>query len=325
MLLRSLSICLLLAAAGGCSRERTSVAVDAALLTQVPPDSIAVGALRVKALRDTAAWKLLLQQPSVNAAFDRMAKETSFDPRKDLWELLWSTDGKETLVYARGEFAPMGLEPKIEGEGIQRLNYKGAMLLGNEEQAVWFVNSSTGIFGDTTRLRALIDARDAKQAGPSQAIRDKINALPPNTHIWLVADAAALPNPDRLTGDKKGKDSPASGMAANFLANLPKLLSTVKMVTVQTTLVDGIAMDMTAFCDGEPGAKQVHDSLRGIVGLARIVLPARERAAMMPLLDSIEVTQKQSDATLRARLTVEQFENLHASLTRKSGGAKAAD
>ena len=46
-----LSLVVLLAVAVSCSRERTSVAVDAALLTQVPADSVIVGAMRVKALR----------------------------------------------------------------------------------------------------------------------------------------------------------------------------------------------------------------------------------------------------------------------------------
>src|SRR5215212_2528782 len=118
----------LLLLAAGWSRERAAVAVDAALLTQVPGDTIALGAMRVKALRQTAAWKRLLEQPGVNAQLDKLAAETSFDARKDLWEILWSTNGKETLVYARGEFAPMGLEPRIEREGVQRMNYKGSML-----------------------------------------------------------------------------------------------------------------------------------------------------------------------------------------------------
>ena len=52
-----MSLVVLLAVAVSCSRERTSVAVDAALLTQVPADSVIVGAMRVKALRGTAAWK----------------------------------------------------------------------------------------------------------------------------------------------------------------------------------------------------------------------------------------------------------------------------
>lgn len=317
MLIRWSPIFLLLAV--GCSRERTSVAVDAALLTQVPGDTVALGAMRVKALRETAAWKKLLEQPGVNAQLDNLAEETSFDPRKDLWEILWSTNGKDGLVYARGEFAPMGLEPKFQREGVQRMNYKGSMLLGNEESAVWFVNSSTGIFGQTAKIRELIDSRDAAKPGPSAALRERIAAFPPNAHFWVVADAAALPKMPAMDDASQG------GMAMNFLQNLPKLMQSVKMVTMHASLVDGMAMEVTAFCDSETGARQVHDSLKGIVGLSRIALPEKQRTALLPLLDAVEVGQKQNEATLRARLTVQQFENMQGLLLPVPPKTKAAD
>ena len=290
----------------GCSRQRTSVAVDAALLTQVPGDTVALGAMRVKALRGTAAWKKLLEQKSVNEQFDKLAAETSFDPRKDLWEVLWSTDGKEQLIYARGEFAPMGLEPKIEREGIQRLNYKGQMLLGNEENAVWFVNSSTGIFGHTAKLRQMIDTRDQRKPGPGEAFRERIAAIPPDAHFWMVADAAAMPKP------KPPEPGEGGGMAMNLMQNLPKLLQSVRMMTMQVSLTDGLALQWTTACGDEAGARQVHDSLKGVVGLARMGVPAEQRGVLMPLLDAIEVTRKETETTLRARMTVEQFENLSA-------------
>ncbi len=312
MLFRWPLIVVLLAAAG-CSRERVSVAVDAALLTLVPGDTIALGAMRVKALRGTAAWKKLLEQPGVNAQLDKLASETSFDPRKDLWEMLWSTNGKESLVYARGEFAPMGLEPKIEREGVQRMSYKGSMLLGNEERAVWFVNSSTGVFGPTAKIRELIDSRDTGKPGPSAALRARIDAFPPSAHFWAVADAAALPKLPAMEGGPQG------GMAMNLMQNLPKLMQSVKMVTMHMSFMDGIAMETTAYCDSETGARQVYDSLGGIVGLARIALPEKQRTMFLPLLDAVEVTQKQTETRLRARLTVQQLENIQA------GQAKAAE
>ena len=312
MLFRWPLIVVLLAAAG-CSRERVSVAVDAALLTLVPGDTIALGAMRVKALRGTAAWKKLLEQPGVNAQLNKLASETSFDPRKDLWEMLWSTNGKESLVYARGEFAQMGLEPKIAREGVQRMSYKGSMLLGNEESAVWFVNSSTGVFGRTAKIRELIDSRDTGKPGPSAALRARIDAFPPSAHFWAVADAAALPKLPAMEGGPQG------GMAMNLMQNLPKLMQSVKLVTMHMSFMDGIAMETTAYCDSETGARQVYDSLGGIVGLARIALPEKQRTMFLPLLDAVEVTQKQTETALRARLTVQQLENIQA------GQAKAAE
>lgn len=309
-----LSLVFALLAAAGCSRQRTSVAVDAALLTQVPSDTVALGAMRVKALRKTTAWQKLLAQPGVNSYFDRLAEETSFDPRKDLWEVLWSTDGKDPLVYARGEFAPMGLEPKIECEGIQRMNYKGSMLLGDGENAVWFVNSSTGIYGRTERLHRMIDERGTAKVGPAEALREQINGLPPDSHFWMVAEPGAFAGL-----------SPAEGNAArNVAANLPKLLQSVRMLTMHASLTDGVALELTATCKDEAGARQVHDSLRGLLGLARFAMPPEQRAAFLPVLDGVDVTQKQTLAALKARMTTSQLEAIQAALPAR-GKEKAGE
>jgi hypothetical protein len=309
---------ILVVLAGGCSVKRTTLAVDAALLTQVPGDTVALAGMRVKALRGTAAWKRLLAQPGVDAQLEKLAGETSFDARKDLWEILWSSNGKEWLVYARGEFAPMGLEPKIEREGIQRMSYKGSMLLGNEEKAVWFVNSSTAVFGRTGKLRELIDGRDGGKAGPGPGIREKIGGMPPEAHFWVVAEAGALPKVPQMGGAE-------GGMAMNFLQNLPKLMQSVQMVAGHMSLVDGMVMEGSAYCDGAVGARQVHDSLKGVVGLARIALPERERGALLPLLDAVEVQQKESVTTLRARATVEQFEKVQGSVWPAARGGRGAE
>lgn len=304
--------------AAGCSRQRTSVAVDAALLTQVPGDTIALGAMRVKALKETSAWKTLLAEPGVQAQLDRLAKDTNFDVRTNLWEVLWSTDGKDTLVFARGEFAPMGLEPRLEREGFTRMSYKGTMLLGNEEQAVWFVNSSTGIYGPTPRLRSLIDSRDKGQAGPSAALRARIDQLPPDAHFWMVADGTFLPRMDIDEDDGTRQEAPS--VADNLFRNLPKVLESVQQTTFHVSLTDGVAMEGHAYCADETGARRVVESVKGLAGLVRMLLPASMKPSVLPLLDSIQVTQAQTDASLKARLTTEEFAALQNRLGRPRTG-----
>ena len=71
-----------------------------------------------------------------------------------------------------------------------------------------------------------------------------------------------------------------------------------------------VKLDTATWGDGDTGARQVHDSLTGIVGLARIALPEKQRAMLLPLLDATEVTQQGAETKMRARLTVEQFENM---------------
>lgn len=295
---------------GSCTRDRSSVAVDASILTMVPADAVAIGAIRVKALRDTSAWKKLLEQKDVIESFDKLAAETSFDVRKDLWEIMWSHNGKETLVLARGHFTEMGMEPTIEREGIQRMSYKGTMLLGNEETAVWFVNASTAVFGRTTELHRLIDARDTRSGGPPESLRARLEQIPPSAHFWMVADATRLPKPSRA-------ELQSGELESNLFQNLPKLLQSVQFVESYADLNDGVAITVSVLCADEAGARQAHDSARGLLGLARFGLPPTLRTELTPVLDSVTVEQKQTQTFVRARLTTEEFEKLQAAIRPK--------
>jgi len=59
--------------------------------------------------------------------------------------------------------------------------------------------------------------------------------------------------------------------------------------------------------------------------LARLALPEKQRTILLPLLDAMEVTQKESEATLRARLTVEQFANMQTLLLPPTRQAKPSE
>lgn len=275
--------------------------VDAALLTLVRNDAVLLAGLRLKALRDTPAWKKLLAIPAFDESMARFAAETSFDPRKYLYELMYAWDGKESLVYARGEFAPMGLEPRIDREGVRRMNYKGSMLIGDAENAVVFFNSSTGVAGRTARLHQLIDDRDSAPGGGSDLLRERLLRVPYQTHAWMVADAAGLVRPG-FTPPSGG-----SGLAQNLMQNLPKLLETVQGVSLQADLTDGVALRLWADCADPAGAKQVHDAIKGILGLMRFTAQGPQKEALRVVLDGLQIEQKEAQTVLSTRLSPEQY------------------
>jgi hypothetical protein len=274
---------------------------------------VLLGGLRVKALRETPNWKKLLALPAFDASMARLAEETSFDPRKVLYELMYSWDGTDSLVYARGEFAPMGLEPRIEKEGVRRMNYKGSMLIGDAEYAVVFFNSSTGVAGRTARLHQLIDDRDTQRGGASELLRDRLRRLPYQTHAWMVADGAALAN------SSGSADSVAAPLAQNLLQNMPKLLEAVQGVSLQADLTDGVALRLWADCNDSAGAKQVHDAARGILGLLRFTLQGPKNEPLRRVFEAVQVEQKEAQTSLTARLTPEQFVELEQALRARRG------
>jgi hypothetical protein len=300
-------------ALAGCQRERASVAVDAGLLTLVPEDTVLMGALRVKSARQTAPWKSLMESPEINKALNDLARQTSFDVRSHLWELLWSSNGKKLLFYARGEFAPMGLEPKLEREGARRMNYKGSMLIGDDDSAVWFVNSSTAVFGPTPAIHDLIDSRDHRPGGPSPHLREQLDRIPPAAHLWFVAEPQAL-SPFNAGGSGPG--------LANLAQNLSKLLQNVQSTILYADFADGVHYQLSAVCTDEKSARQVHDSLRGLIGIARFSVQPNQKEILIPVLDSMLVEQKNVETQLKGSLTTEQYLRLFAQVKPLQGNGQ---
>jgi len=68
----------------------------------------------------TPGFKHFEKSPAVRDSLDLIATQTTFDPRKDFWEVLIVSNGSDSVLLARGQFAPLGMEPEFKKEGSQR-------------------------------------------------------------------------------------------------------------------------------------------------------------------------------------------------------------
>jgi hypothetical protein len=87
----------------GCSREPASVKVDPALAALVPADAVMVAGVRMEAVRSTPFYQKWVGRRQV-VDLDKFASETGIDPRQDIGELLFASDGKIGIVFAKGRF-----------------------------------------------------------------------------------------------------------------------------------------------------------------------------------------------------------------------------
>ena len=280
----------------GCQEKRTSVFVDPALLSLVPADSTIIGGIRMEKLKNAAVYQKYATTPQIQSTLERIAKNLGIDPRKDIWEILIASNGKDrSLVMARGSFAGMGLEPSIEKEGVKRIAYKSYMMFGTEEAAVVFMNSSTAIGGKTEHLRQLIDSRDTNPPAP-KAFLGKLATIPKDSEIWAISLTGLPFGPSELATD-------TSDLARNLAANLPRLLGSLESSTVAVNLKDGVHAVIDASCPTEKDGKILHDTLRGLLGLARLNLPENNRD-MLKLLDEVQVVQNLTKVKLEMNFTM---------------------
>lgn len=261
-----------------CTPKRTSVMLDPALLPLLPADTISFGGIRMEALQKTATYARLANSPAWTKQMDEFTKEVGFDPRKDLLEVIWTSNGKESLFFIRNRFSQMNIEPMVRREGYKRLAYKGYPLFGDDEFAALFMNVSTVVVGRTARLHEIVDARDGSKGTLSKQLLERAESIPANAHLWMVATPSALPK----------FESDAAG-TSNMLANLPRLLSGVQELTVAVDLANGVNAEANAYCKDDQSARQWQNSIKGLAGIARLSLPEKQRTMLLPLLDSLQV------------------------------------
>lgn len=302
--MRMLWLVLALAALGCRSAEQTALRVDPALAALVSSDVVLLAGVKMDALRATPVYKTWVSgmaQPFLDSLADRLG----LDPRKDLWELLIASDGKQTLIMARGKFGPMGMEPKIGRQGAQRTPYKGYTLIGDERSALVFMNSSTAAAGPAPALRTLIDRRN--RGGSPSSLLGRVRTLPAGNQIWAVTSSAAA----------FAHEVPASG---NW-AGLRKIVEMLGASTAVADLRSGLKLAATGLCRNEKDARTLSDALRGLIGLARLTNPDNQ-PELLRAYDGIRVEQNRQTVSFTAEIPQELLDLLIARF--RQGGLPGA-
>src|SRR5579872_725569 len=132
-------LCLTLSACNSAESGRT--AVDPALAALMPPDATMLVGVRMDAIRNTPLYRKMLAQKQL-PQLDDFARETGFDPRRDVREMLVGSNGKDALVAARGAFNPRAFEK------LAKTNYQGYTLYARQQGGVALINSSITVAGN---------------------------------------------------------------------------------------------------------------------------------------------------------------------------------
>ncbi|HLJ17430.1 MAG TPA: hypothetical protein VKV15_23235 [Bryobacteraceae bacterium] len=274
--------------------ESQSAEVDAALARYVPADTLVLVQARLQGLDSLQAspvyQKYLVDRPV--PLLDDFARGTGLDLRKDIAVLLVCSDGKQSACLARGNFNPAVLEPKIIKQGAARFDYKGHRLLGNETSAVVFVNSTTAMAGPTPFLRAILD-RGGHSAPP----------------VWLTALVHTIPAASQIWVALSGRGLNLSFPRNSNFSNLNRIVGAIESGVLYVDLRQGINLTANGTCFTDGDARQIHDVLKGFIGMGRLSTPDN-RPEMLRLYDSFQVNQNQKAIHINASIPpdlVDQF------------------
>ncbi len=271
------------------SKQSASLHVSPSLEALVPADTVVVLGVNLATLRDTSVYQKLLTRIPL-PQLDRFAQQTGLDARKDLSEILFSSNGKNALLLVRGKFRLADLEARFKSNGVTPSNYKGQDLFGDDRGAVTFLDDSTAAAGTIADIRALIDQRSGQAGGSGRGLpmplRDLLRTLPAGDQVYAA-----------LTGGLENLNLPLP--REGNLGNILQALRSVQSATLGMNLSKGIDALAVVNCNTERDAKFVHDLVRGLVGFGRLNTPDNQ-PDLLKLYDAIQVTQQQAQTKVTA-------------------------
>jgi hypothetical protein len=240
-----LALCaVILAACGGLTKRGP---IDPALAVFIPPDAVALAGVHMDQVRATPLYRMLAER-------NRLPRFGQFDPSGDIHELLLSSDGKNVLAIARGDFAPQ-----------------------NQNEAITLIGKNIALAGSAMAVRAAIEQHKSGVRGAPRDLITRADALPAGAQIWAVVAGwpGATPNQLREMGN---------------LGNLDRVLRLVEGASLTVALRAGVHAALTGDSRTEADAKTLADSLRGLAALAR--MGVQRKPDLLRALDSIQVKQE---------------------------------
>ena len=252
----------------GCKREPTHQRVDPALAPLVPGDTTTLIGLRLDNLRKTPAWAKLAP------LLAGLSKRTGLDIAETVYEVVYCLGGKHRAALIRGKFVDSGpnnsgMEPQLKIEGAQKFPYKNFSLIGKEEFAVTFFNSSVAVAGKASSLRAIVDNQALKNAIPTNLLA-MAKVLPPEAYIYVVSTNPTIP------------DGGIGGVRSLPLS-LQSAYGYLDMRTAATLKVEAVGKT-------EADAKKLAEGLKGLLGLFRMTLKPAQKD-MLAALDALHYYQ----------------------------------
>ena len=273
-------ICLtiaLMAALAGCKSAGTGGnSIDSTLATLVPGDATMIAGVHMDAVRATPMYRKLVAGRSL-PQLDDFARETGFDPRRDVRELVVASDGKDVLVAARGTFRDGGFA------GLERQTYKNFTLYTRDQRGVALINTSTAAAGTLPAVKAALDRYQSGGSGPAELLT-RARRIPAQNQVWSVANGFE----SLLT-----LGIPETGNAANFA----RVLRSFENTTFAADLRTGFNGYLTGTCRTDADAKNLGDTARGLIGLGRLSVPEKHRE-LLRLWDGIKVDQHERTVSI---------------------------
>lgn len=270
-------VLLLLAAALAPAAPR----VDNVLVRMVPPGSTSLVGAHMDQLTASAVYRKLTEGQKL-PQLDQFARETGFDPRRDVREILLANGPSGSVLLARGAF-PRRVSP---ASGFRLLRHGQYNIYTLDASGFCILDASLAAAGDLPALEASLDEWSGGAHQAALPLLKTLAAVDDRTPLWGVSTGFAAFLAQNL---------PRVGNGIDFSAIFRGIESTWFTASVSS----GFQASVHCLAATEKDATTLRDTARGLIGFGRLSVPDG-RSDLLRLWDGLTVEQTGQSFALNA-------------------------
>ncbi len=281
--------------------------VDNVLERMVPPGATSLVGARMDRIKQTDFYGKLLAAQTLPQV-DQFARDTGFDPRRDVRELLFVETPRGSVMLARGTFH------------LNSAILKGGTKIRHGEYDIWgrsgggfcILDSTLAVAGDVPAIEAALD--EWKSGGhpgghtDAQPLLARAAAVNPQAQFWGVSTGFAGFLADHPPGASAGLD-------------FSKIFKGLEETSFQADLSGGLRTEVHGTTATEKDAVNLRDAVRGMVGLGRLQVPENQ-PELLRVWDGITADQQGRSIVIRADIAQDLFDKLIQMLSSGPSGPR---
>jgi len=180
----------------------SAAALGTAARNVIPSEVQQIISVDYRALRNSPTALSLKERvlPENLKQFETALKSAGVDPENDVDQLTFALfrtpkNGLQVIGVAGGQFSPKKVLARFKKQKVVGQKYKTAMIFPLSGTQMTFLDDWTMLFGDTSAIKAALDARngDALSLSTNAKVSDMIGAVE-NGSIWSVLDEKGSQN-----------------------------------------------------------------------------------------------------------------------------------
>lgn len=267
--------------------------VDNVLAQMVPDNTVNLMGIRMEQIKSTPLYQKMLAQQKL-PQLDEFARESGFDPRRDVRDMLLANNGNDTVLLARGSFH-VKTPPTVK-----KINYHGYVIITRSDPhpqgGFCILDPTLAAAGPLPVLQAALDQYKSGNRNNAAALLSRARSVPETFQLYGISSS---------TGNflEKNMPSPGGGL------DVGQIFRTMHDVFFEADMRNGLKGMAEGYSTSPQDAKKLGDAMRGMVGMGRLNTPDN-KPELLRVWDGIKVEQTDRKVVLNVDVSQDLIDEI---------------